>query len=98
MKKNRENISMIEFTYAELTSNIIKRLLLLIGKLTGYKGAAVVIATKLLISGYIGETAWVSAVISALCGIIMPKTLSKIGKEKPDEDSDSLGDTDRLIQ
>ena len=90
MKKNRENINMIEFTYAELSSNIIKRLLLLIGKLAGYKGAAVVIATKLLISGYIGETAWVSTVISALCGIIMPKTLSKIKGEKTDETKDLM--------
>ena len=35
----------IDFSYPELLSNIVKRLLLLIGKFAGYKGAAVLIAT-----------------------------------------------------
>ena len=64
----------IDFSYPELLSNIAKRLLLLIGKFAGYKGAAVLIATMLLCKGYVGEAAWASVIISALCGFIMPKT------------------------
>ena len=73
----------IDFSYPELLSNIVKRLLLLIGKFAGYKGAAVLIATMLLCKGYIGEAAWASVIISALCGFIMPKTLGTIGERQP---------------
>ena len=74
----------IDFSYPELLSNIAKRLLLLIGKFAGYKGAAVLIATMLLCKGYIGEAAWASVIISALCGFIMPKTLGTIGGKQND--------------
>lgn len=74
----------IDFSYPELLSNIVKRLLLLIGKFTGYKGAAVLIATMLLCKGYVGEAAWASVIISALCGFIMPKTLGTIGGKQND--------------
>lgn len=64
----------IKFSYHELISNIIKRLLLLAGKLAGYKGFAVLVATVLLCRGLIGEAAWASVIISALCGAVVPKT------------------------
>lgn len=63
-------------TYADLASNILKRLLLLCGKLAGYKGFAVLVATVLLKSGYIGEAAWASVVVSALCGMVVPKAFN----------------------
>lgn len=68
-------IESIHFTYAELFQNVFKRLLLLAGKLAGYKGFAVLIATVLLRLGYIGDAAWASVVISALCGTVLPKAL-----------------------
>ena len=68
-------IESIHFTYAELFQNVFKRLLLLAGKLAGYKGFAVLIATVLLRLGYIGDAAWASVVISALCGAVLPKAL-----------------------
>lgn len=46
-------IESIHFTYAELFQNVFKRLLLLAGKLAGYKGFAVLITTVLLRLGYI---------------------------------------------
>lgn len=61
-------------SYGELFSNIFKRLLLLLGKLAGYKGVALLVATVLLRKGCIGEGAWASVVISALCGAVVPKT------------------------
>ena len=48
-----KKIESIHFTYAELFQNVFKRLLLLAGKLAGYKGFAVLIATVLLRLGYI---------------------------------------------
>lgn len=63
----------IDFSYHALVSNIIKRVLLLAGKLAGYKGFAVLVATMLLCRGIIGEAAWASVVISALCGAVVPK-------------------------
>ena len=78
----------IDFSYPELLSNIVKRLLLLIGKFAGYEGAAVLIATMLLCKGYVGEAAWASVIISALCGFIMPKTLGNIGEKQNVKDFD----------
>lgn len=66
-------------TYTELFSNIFKRILLLLGKLAGYKGFAVLVATVLLKSGYIGEGAWATVVVSALCGMIVPKAFTAAG-------------------
>ncbi|WP_294431718.1 hypothetical protein [uncultured Treponema sp.] len=66
----------IDFSYHTLVSNIIKRVLLLAGKLAGYKGFAVLVATMLLCRDIIGEAAWASVVISALCGAVVPKTFS----------------------
>ena len=83
-KKRNKNMRRIDFSYPELLSNIVKRLLLLIGKFAGYKGAAVLIATMLLCKGYVGEAAWASVIISALCGFIMPKTLGTIGEKQND--------------
>ena len=68
-------IESIHFTYAELFQNVFKRLLLLAGKLAGYKGFAVLIATVLLRLGYIGDAVWASVVISSLCGAVLPKAL-----------------------
>lgn len=68
-------IESIHFTYAELFQNVFKRLLLLAGKLAGYKGFAVLITTVLLRLGYIGDAAWAYVVISALCGAVLPKAL-----------------------
>lgn len=68
-------IERVDFSYAELFQNVLKRLLLLAGKLAGYKGFAVLIATVLLGLGYIGDAAWASVVISALCGTVLPKAL-----------------------
>ena len=77
-------MSVIEMSYGGLISNIIKRLLMLAGKFAGYKGAAVLIATMLLCKGYVGEAAWASVIISALCGAVVPKTISNLGgKHKP---------------
>ena len=64
----------IEMGYGELLTNIVKRFLLLLGKLCGYKGFSVFLATMLLIYEVIGEGVWVSVVISALCGFVVPKT------------------------
>lgn len=64
----------IEMSYGELLSNIVKRFLLLLGKLCGYKGFSVFLATMLLVYGVIGDGVWVSVVISALCGFVVPKT------------------------
>lgn len=69
----------IEMTVRELLANAVKRLLLLAGKLAGYKGFAVLVATVLLCRGFIGEAAWTSVIISALCGIVVPKTFSNMG-------------------
>ena len=77
-------MSVIEMSYGGLISNIIKRLLMLAGKLAGYKGFAVLVATVLLCKGNIGEAAWASVIISALCGFIMPKTLGNIGGKQND--------------
>lgn len=68
-------IESIDFSYAELFQNVFKRLLLLAGKLAGYKGVAVLIATVLLGLGYIGDAVWASVVISSLCGAVLPKAL-----------------------
>lgn len=64
-------------SYGELFSNILKRFLLLLGKLAGYKGVALLVATVLLRKGCIGEGAWASVVISALCGAAVPKTFGQ---------------------
>lgn len=63
----------IDFSYHALINNFIKRVLLLAGKLAGYKGFAVLVATMLLCHGNIGETTWAAVVISALCGAVIPK-------------------------
>ena len=76
----------IDFSYHALISNFIKRVLLLAGKLAGYKGFAVLLATMLLSRGIIGEAAWTSVVISALCGAIVPKTFSNIGVKQNEKD------------
>lgn len=67
-------------TYAELLSNILKRFLLLCGKLAGYKGFAVLVATVLLKSGYIGETACAS--VSVRGGANAGKRAVKEGKQR----------------
>lgn len=82
----------IENSYHELMANIIKRLLLLAGKLAGYKGVAVLVATVLLCRKSIGEAAWASVVISALCGVVMPKTISGIGGKLNEKDFDENDD------
>lgn len=69
----------IDFSYSELVANIVKRFLLLAGKLAGYKGFAVLVATVLLYAGHIGEAAWASVIISALCGAIVPKAVGNFG-------------------
>ena len=69
----------IDFSYRELVTNIVKRFLLLIGKLAGYKGFAVLVATILLRAGYVGEVAWASVIISALCGAVLPKAVGNFG-------------------
>ena len=69
----------IDFSYRELITNIVKRLLLLAGKLAGYKGFAVLVATVLLCAGYVGEAAWASVIISALCGAVLPKAVGNLG-------------------
>ncbi len=66
-------------TYTELFSNIFKRILLLLGKLAGYKGFAVLVATVLLKRGYVGEGAWATVVVSSLCGMIVPKAFTAAG-------------------
>ena len=81
-------MSVIEMSYGGLISNIIKRLLMLAGKLAGYKGFAVLVATVLLCKGNIGEAAWASVIVSALCGFIMPKTLGNIGEKQNEKDFD----------
>lgn len=69
----------IDFSYCELLTNILKRILLLAGKLAGYKGFAVLVATVLLRAGYVGEAAWASVIISALCGAVLPKAVGNFG-------------------
>ncbi|MBP3773301.1 MAG: hypothetical protein J6I53_11540 [Treponema sp.] len=69
----------IDFSYHELITNIVKRFLLLAGKLAGYKGFAVLVATVLLRAGYVGEAAWASVIISALCGAVLPKAVGNFG-------------------
>lgn len=81
----------IDFSYHALVSNIIKRVLLLAGKLAGYKGFAVLVATMLLCRDIIGEAAWASVVISALCGAVVPKTFSNIGVKENENDDYSYG-------
>ena len=67
------NLRIVCFTYRELLHNLFKRVLLLAGKLAGYKGFAVLLATVLLYFGHIGEAVWASVVVSALCGAVLPK-------------------------
>ena len=81
-------MSVIEMSYGGLISNIIKRLLMLAGKLAGYKGFAVLVATVLLCKGNIGEAAWASVIISALCGAVVPKTISILGGKQNEKDFD----------
>ena len=67
------NSGIVCFTYSELFHNLLKRVLLLAGKLAGYKGFAVLLATVLLFCGHVGEAVWASVVVSALCGAVLPK-------------------------
>lgn len=85
-------MTMIDFSYSELVKNIIKRLLLLAGKLAGYKGFAVLVATVLLRSGYVGEAAWASVIISALCGVIVPKAAANLGNSIPNLEAKYKGE------
>ncbi len=82
----------IDFTYRELVTNIVKRILLLAGKLAGYKGFAVFVATLLLRAGLIGEAAWTSVIISALCGMIVPKAVGNFGSSISELISENKGE------
>ena len=75
----------------KFVTNIVKRILLLTGKLAGYKGFAVLVATILLRAGYVGEAAWASVIISALCGAVLPKAVGNFGSSISDFYSENKG-------
>lgn len=85
------NSGVVCFTYSELFHNLLKRVLLLAGKLAGYKGFAVLLATVLLYYGHIGEAVWASVVVSALCGAVLPKAFGASSGWEPNFNTGDIG-------
>ena len=54
-------------SYGKLTSHLVKRILLLLAKLMGFKAFCLFLATALLSKGYIENQDWLTVIITVIC-------------------------------